>query len=78
MHAQWQPFASDHLTTPKVNDDYAQSVQPFPDTLLLICDVLKLKPRINQGKFDILESIHFGQEKELLKDKANLLISNLG
>ena len=43
MHAQWQPFASDHLTAPKVNDGYARSVQPFPDILLLICDVLKLK-----------------------------------
>ena len=64
MHAQWQPFASDHLTTPKVNDGYARSVQPFPDTLLLICDVLK--------------SIELGQEKELLKDEADFLISNLG
>ena len=33
---------------------------------------------VNQGQLDVLKCIEFGQEKELLKDKADLLIADLG
>ena len=33
---------------------------------------------VNQGQFDVLKRIELRQEKELLKDKADLLVADLG